>query len=428
MPSGHLVFFTSLSGLFTLSDTMCIEEKFLESLRSKFESGKTRSIYPRVKYRDLLAKIKLLDSSEKKLTKDYYNLRRYDIFNIGGFERLITKVSENDEGNFKIYVFLEELYGIMEKAHKETGHGGRDRMIKQLNNGYANVSRDLFGKCATIGLTSETKIPKEILMTLEKEEDLLKLQTESVNDQPVTENKTENIVDASDIPESIAEPNVEPSTPITDETQKNVLQCYVCEKDTSGAHMCIKCDKHIHVICGTTVSEEGYGSKVVCPNCKIDTNRVRHRSEAMDSQLKQANTMIARSKKELGTAEVGQTVAVPIPMFDRGKGDSRNLLGRVIEVNDKGNAVVATRFGQLLGTFGTIEMGICKQNLILEEEINCKTTLSVREAATHQSLSGGQEFFKCSCKTICLSNRCKCKKNGRKCNSRCHSSTTCDNK
>ena len=33
------------------------------------------------------------------------------------------------------YVFLEELYGILEKAHKETGHGGRDRKIKHLNNG-----------------------------------------------------------------------------------------------------------------------------------------------------------------------------------------------------------------------------------------------------------------------------------------------------
>jgi hypothetical protein len=29
---------------------------------------------------------------------------------------------------------MEELYGILEKAHKETGHGGRDRMIKHLNN------------------------------------------------------------------------------------------------------------------------------------------------------------------------------------------------------------------------------------------------------------------------------------------------------
>jgi hypothetical protein len=52
----------------------------------------------------------------------------------------------------------------------------------------------------------------------------------------------------------------------------------------------------------------------------------------MDSQLKQANTMVARSKKELGTPTIGQTVAVPIPTFDRGKGDSRNLLGRIIEV------------------------------------------------------------------------------------------------
>ena len=37
---------------------------------------------------------------------------------------------------------MEELYGILEKAHKETGHGGRDRMIKHINNGYANISRE----------------------------------------------------------------------------------------------------------------------------------------------------------------------------------------------------------------------------------------------------------------------------------------------
>jgi hypothetical protein len=52
----------------------------------------------------------------------------------------------------------------------------------------------------------------------------------------------------------------------------------------------------------------------------------------MDSQLKQANTMVARSKKELGTPTIGQTVAVPIPTFDRGKGDSRNLQGTIIGV------------------------------------------------------------------------------------------------
>jgi hypothetical protein len=100
------------------------------ALRNKFESKKTRNIYPREQYNELLAKIKLLESSEKKSTTDYYNLKRNDIFIIGCYESLITKVKETDEANFKIYVHMEELYGILEKAHKETGHGGRDRMIK----------------------------------------------------------------------------------------------------------------------------------------------------------------------------------------------------------------------------------------------------------------------------------------------------------
>ena len=118
----------------------------------------------------------------------------------------------------------------------------------------------------------------------------------------------------------------------------------MCDEDTSGAHRCIKCDRSIHVVCGTVLSEEGYGSKVLCPNCKTDNNRVRHRSGAMDNQLKQANMMVARSKKELGTPEVGQTVAIPIPLFDRGKGDSRNVLGRIIEVHLNSNVFFHTHF------------------------------------------------------------------------------------
>ena len=67
------------------------EQIILVALRNKFESKKTRNIYPIEQYNALLANIKLLESSEKKLTTDYYNLKRYDIFIIGGYERLITK-------------------------------------------------------------------------------------------------------------------------------------------------------------------------------------------------------------------------------------------------------------------------------------------------------------------------------------------------
>jgi hypothetical protein len=37
---------------------------------------------------------------------------------------------------------MEESYGILEKAHKETDHGVTDRIIKHLNNDYANISRE----------------------------------------------------------------------------------------------------------------------------------------------------------------------------------------------------------------------------------------------------------------------------------------------
>ena len=43
---------------------------------------------------------------------------------------------------------------------------------------------------------------------------------------------------------------------------------------------------------------------------------------------------------------------------------------------------MGTRFGQVQGTFGANEMSICKQDLMLQEEINCETTISVREAAS----------------------------------------------
>jgi hypothetical protein len=67
------------------------EQNFFVALRNKLESKKTRNIYPREQYNELLANIKLLESSKKKSTTDYYDLKRYDIFIIGGHERLITK-------------------------------------------------------------------------------------------------------------------------------------------------------------------------------------------------------------------------------------------------------------------------------------------------------------------------------------------------
>ena len=85
------------------------EQKFLVALRNKFESKKTRNIYPRKQYNELLAKIKLLESSEKKSTTDYYNLKGYDIFIIGGYERPIPTFDRGKGDRGIVEIYWEEL-------------------------------------------------------------------------------------------------------------------------------------------------------------------------------------------------------------------------------------------------------------------------------------------------------------------------------
>ena len=48
-----------------------------------------------------------------------------------------------------------------------------------------------------------------------------------------------------------------------------MASCSVCNKDATGAHSCIICQKIVHMICGTLApgAEEGYGAKIVCFNC-----------------------------------------------------------------------------------------------------------------------------------------------------------------
>ena len=39
---------------------------------------------------------------------------------------------------------------------------------------------------------------------------------------------------------------------------QDILKCSVCDMETSAAHTCIKCDKYIHVLCGTSCEEGCY--------------------------------------------------------------------------------------------------------------------------------------------------------------------------
>jgi len=48
--------------------------------------------------------------------------------------------SENNE--VKYYLHYDEIYDVLEKSHKETGHGGLHKMIYHLKKyDYINISR-----------------------------------------------------------------------------------------------------------------------------------------------------------------------------------------------------------------------------------------------------------------------------------------------
>jgi hypothetical protein len=85
------------------------EEKLISTLKSKFESGKTRNIYPRDNYNNLLSKIKSLKSAEKKSTGDYYNLNRLIFSLLEVLKDLLLKLKNMMRAIKKYMCFLKNF-------------------------------------------------------------------------------------------------------------------------------------------------------------------------------------------------------------------------------------------------------------------------------------------------------------------------------
>ena len=59
--------------------------------------------------------------------------------NVGDVEKLIKKPTHLDDSPL-YYVTLEDTFDVIKRAHVATGHGGRDRMIKELQLKYVNIT------------------------------------------------------------------------------------------------------------------------------------------------------------------------------------------------------------------------------------------------------------------------------------------------
>jgi len=66
-------------------------------------------------------------------------LKRYDILNIGGEEKLTVPLSA-EKTEIMYHVTFDELFNVIHESHIAVGHDGRTRMIKELNRKYKNVT------------------------------------------------------------------------------------------------------------------------------------------------------------------------------------------------------------------------------------------------------------------------------------------------
>ena len=154
------------------------------------------------------------------------------------------------------------------------------------------------------------------------------------------------------------------------------------------------------------------------------------RQRARQAMMSQAERMVKRSRVEFVPGNPGDNVTVPVPLVDRGRGDSRNLLGIILDRDENDLYRIAVRAGILKGKYARNQFDLCMQRLLLENDVKNDVEVSLRCAVQAESNCGGQGYMKCNCagSNRCQSNRCKCFKNKMKRNSRCHSCLSCDNK
>lgn len=205
--------------------------------------------------------------------------------------------------------------------------------------------------------------------------------------------------------------------------------CGICDVEYEGSTRCSTCATLCHDAEPCSLMEEdGGSSKVVCQSCTKENNIIEERNLARNKQQKQANRMISMTAKRFKTGEIGENVSVPVPDVDRGRGEFRNVLGVITEVDNDGMYAIGTAHGTLKQKYARSQFVPNKVTSLKVSDIPGKE-VNLREVARKESMGSGQGFTRCGCFTGCsLKSRCTCLAAGLLCNSKCHKSLSCKNK
>ncbi|XP_074035210.1 uncharacterized protein [Leptinotarsa decemlineata] len=150
------------------------------------------------------------------------------------------------------------------------------------------------------------------------------------------------------------------------------------------------------------------------------------RAHAEEGLEEQAKKMLKTSNVRFPPGNVDDTVKLRVPDVDRARRDCRNVLAVIMCVQNE-LYELGTKEGRLPQMYSRNQLTLCKESFISLDMVP-NLHISLREYVKKTSLSGGQGYQRCVCKTKCKTDKCKCKKNGKLCNSKCHESLSCHTK
>ena len=128
-------------------------------------------------------------------------------------------------------------------------------------------------------------------------------------------------------------------------------------------------------------------------------------------------TRLAREKFPQG--KVGDTVKVQVPDVDRGRCDSRNILGVIMEADlTKDLYRIGTKDGILNSWYARNQFSTCTEGTVNIADVP-SVNISLRECAGKVSLFGGQGYRRCNSKTSFRNKLCPRRKSNKLCNSNC---------
>ncbi|XP_060862057.1 SCAN domain-containing protein 3-like [Metopolophium dirhodum] len=151
-----------------------------------------------------------------------------------------------------------------------------------------------------------------------------------------------------------------------------------------------------------------------------------NQSNAAENLTVQANKMKNLSEERFFPGKEGENVKIKIPDVDRARCDLWCILEVILSVKDN-LYEIGTNEGRLHQLYSRNQFTICKEVFIQADDVP-PVQISLREVARKSSNLGGQGYDRCTCNTLCKTNRCKCKRSGRLCNSKCPNSGVCGNK